>query len=132
MNKDKIQNILAGYETDKLIAINVLNMRLEKNLGKAGGNFWIGNGVQFGEMGSRDLWRFSEDFSCAWDVLEFLSEKYECSTAIGREYPYKRMVYTARMIGGLYQYDNPELKLWVLANTAPLAICRLALLTVTS
>ena len=130
VTKDQIANLLNEYKTDKLVAINVLGMQLESNLGLAGGHFWVGNGVRFGEMRQCDLWRFSDDFSCAWDVLEFLSQKYECSTAVGREYPFNRGVYVARMVGGRYQYNNPELKLYALAETAPLANCRLALLTV--
>lgn len=72
----------------------------------------------------------STDISAAWKALEFASSKYECSTCVGREYPFGRLTYVARFVGGKLAYDTPELKMYALAETAPLAISRLVLLAV--
>ena len=131
MNKKEILNMSAGREIDILVLRDVMKYK----------PVFVEEGSIFGTPGELDHWYDengvfvmlgtspSKDISDAWKVLEFLSQKYECSTAAGREYPYKREIYVARMVGGLYQYDNPDLRLYAFANTAPLAICRVALLT---
>ncbi len=123
MNKDltreEILKMPAGIEIDMLIATEVFKRTAHPKNPKK----FLG---QLGRYVSP--LPYSHSIRAAWTILEFISSKYECSTAIGREYPFHRGTYCARFVGGKLVYDTPELKMYALAETAPLAVCRLSLL----
>ncbi len=121
ITREEILNMPAGIEIDMLIATEVFKRTAHPK-----------NPKKFlGRLGRYVSPRhYSHAISAAWEILEFISSKYECSTAIGREYPFQRGTYCARFVGGKLFYDTPELKMYALAETAPLAVCRCALLAV--
>lgn len=130
MTESVIWDMPAGREMDALVAE------------KAMGFHHITTGVDYPDrcFGIPAQWhrtdksqiipRYSNDIVAAWEVLEYLSNKYECATAVGREYPYGRMMYTAFIRGGNRRYGTIDHTLSATAETAPLAICRMALLAV--
>ena len=70
LSEEQILHMPAGYELNKLIAEEVMGWRLEKNLGDAGGSFWIGHGGSFGDMPERNLPDFSGENAPALSVAE--------------------------------------------------------------
>lgn len=128
MTKDEILHMSAGREMDALIAVETMGWT---ELSEYYPNIMTDLfGTPPNETGSFQeiVPRYSTDISAAWDALEVVSRKYGCATTVGREYPFGRMVYAAALIGGSLRYEDPSLRLSALANTAPLAVCRLLLL----
>lgn len=146
ITRSEILKMSAGRQIDALVAKQLFGLveNPDELTNKDETWFWIHpkSGVLIGEsyplrLSDKGLYshqweRFlpSTDISAAWKALEFASSKYECSTCVGREYPFGRLTYCARFIGGKLAYDTPELKMYALAETAPLAISRLVLLAV--
>lgn len=128
MNKEEILNMPAGCEINKLIAENVLGMRLEKNYGLAGGFYWVGNGFQFGEMSESYLPDYSGDMNVAWSLIEKLENgQPEILCNISR-------ISENGQRDGLEWHchlrciDGNSTYYYAIADTVPLAICRAALL----
>jgi hypothetical protein len=120
MTRDDILNMQAGYELNKLIAEFVFGMKLEKNHGFAGGYYWVGNGVLFGDVPAHGMPDYSTDISSAWEVVDKL---VRFSITI-ESFP-KGVL--CRFFGA-GQTTAGDAVGW--ADTAPLAICRAALLAV--
>jgi hypothetical protein len=125
-------NMPAGREMDALIAREIFGMTIDRTFK---GEWVVNPSYYIGSLGESRArgWApkpYSTDIAAAWEVLEAVSKKYECATVVGREYPYGRMMYAAALVGGNLRYDNPYLRLSALADTAPLAICRAALIAV--
>lgn len=141
MTRDEILNMPAGREMDVLISDKVFGMRLEKNYGLAGGYYWVGNGVHFGERPANDVEEYSTDIAAAWKVVEKISEMLlseKLSAPNGYNYltlsqlGYKTG-YAASfdcLFNDNWYEDITEYKFAARAETAPLAICRAALLAV--
>jgi hypothetical protein len=120
MTRDEILNMPAGYEMNKLIAEHIFGMRIEENHGLAGGFYWVGNGVQFGDMRVQNVPDYSTDIEAAWKVVE---KMVRFSITI-ESFP-KGVL--CRFFGA-GQTTAGDAVGW--ADTAPLAICRAALLAV--
>ena len=78
MTRDEILNMPAGYEMNKLIAINVMGWALVNNHGAAGGKFWVGHGGSFGDMPEKYLPDFSGEIAPAFSVVEKLCNENGC------------------------------------------------------
>lgn len=125
MTRDEILNMPAGHEMDKLITEFVFGMRLEKNHGLSGGFYWVGNGVQFGDMRMREVPDYSTDISDAWNVFEKFTKE-----------PFAWHVETVNLSDGKLEYwaclwgdhGSSIVEYSASAETASLAICRAALL----
>lgn len=122
MTRDDILNMPAGREMDAQIAQSVFGMRLTKNHGLAGGFYWVGNGVQFGIMQERDIFAFSTDIAAAWKVTEKFWSVEVNKYLDGKEW----RAYVVRLSNDNKSNSDGG----SFADTAPLAICRAALLAV--
>ncbi len=116
MTRDEILNMQAGHELNKLIAEFVFGMKLEKNHGFAGGYYWVGNGVLFGDVPAHGMPDYSTDIEAAWTVVEKMTDgetpnDFELRTSIRG-------------------WRCDFYKGYASAETAPLAICKAALLAV--
>ena len=122
MTNEEILKKPAGHELNKLIAEFVFGMKLEKNHGFAGGYYWVGNGILFGEMPAQGTPDYSTNISAAWEVAgKVANEDSDLSVHITGEYP--RGFWRCIFENAFVNYD-------VTAETAPLAICRAALMAV--
>lgn len=99
MNADEIRNMPAGREMDELIARRVMGIKPPP---------------------SSDVWLvlpYSTDIAAAWEVVEKMGDKFDD---------------LERGTGGFYMVTvypgNPNMPIVVRGETAPLAICRAALL----
>jgi len=120
MTRDDILNMPAGREMDAQIAQSVFGMRLTKNHGLAGGFYWVGNGVQFGIMQEQDTPAYSTDISAAWEVVEKMGN-------VDKLHDVELRTSIRGWICNIFNsFDSFEVN----ADTAPLAICRAALLAV--
>ena len=126
MNRDEILNMPAGYEINKLVAINVMGWALVNNHGAAGGKFWIGHGGSFGDISEMYLPDFSGDMNVAWSVVDAMCKKH-FRYEIGGNFMGLAHKYAA-FDNEQWADKNPLYKAW--ADTMPLAICRAALLAV--
>ena len=120
MNKDEILNMPAGYEINKLIAINVMGWALVNNHGAAGGKFWIGHGGSFGDMPESYLPDFSGEIAPAFSVVEKLCNENGCDIV-------KVCKRDPELLRGEWSCIF-GLGFEAFGETAPLAICRAALL----
>lgn len=115
MNHDEILNMPAGREMDALIAKKVMGLQ------KCGDSFvdglyWLPSGIPDYPP------EYSSDMSAAWQVVESL-----------RKRDYRIFLSYARNIVTItLDHDNhhKDMDFWIEAKTAPLAICRAALLAV--
>lgn len=125
MNRDEILNMPAGYEINKLVAINVMGWALVNNHGAAGGKFWIGHGGSFGDISEMYLPDFSGDMNVAWSAIEKLKvsgfEAWLMNEQVYKDFP--GQVYACKLYG-------KGIVCFCLGETMPLAICRAALLAV--
>ncbi len=103
------------------IAVYVFGMKLERNHGYGGGYYWIGNGVQFGEMSQHDLPEWDTDISAAWEVVKEMNAK---------NYWFGCQVLSSKCQA--WFSNEPGFNIDATAKTfeLPLAICRAALLAV--
>jgi hypothetical protein len=122
MNQYTILNMPAGYELNKLIAENVLGMRLEKNYGLAGGYYWVGNGFHFGDLLDRYLPDYSGELAPAFSVVEKLCNENGCDLV-------KVCKRDPELLRGEWSC-NFGIGHEAFGETVPLAICRAALLVV--
>ena len=120
MTRDEILKMPAGYEMNKLIATNVMGWALVNNHGEAGGKFWIGHGGSFGDMPERYLPDFSGEIAPAFSVVEKLQES-GLGFSISDYSPSK---------GWCAEFYGKQQNSKADGETAPLAICRAALLAV--
>ena len=118
MTRDEILNMPAGHELNKLVAEHIFGMRIEENHGLAGGFYWVGNGVQFGDMRVQNVPDYSTDIEAAWEVVDKLVR-----FSITIESFSKGVLCRFFSAGQTAAGDAVG---W--ADTAPLAICRAALL----
>ncbi len=141
MTRDDILNMPAGYEINKLIAINVMGWALVNNHGAAGGKFWIGHGGSFGDMPERYLPDFSGEIAPAFSVVEKINLMIaENILEIENDYNYLTLECVGYTTGYAASFDClldhewfeniTNYKYAARADTAPLAICRAALLAV--
>lgn len=134
MTRDEILNMPAGYEMNKLIAEHIFGMWIEENHGMAGGFYWVGNGVQFGDMRVQNVPDYSTDISAAWEVYEKIIS--DCKSNNGEPDFFMLNAYQACPERGWYiakiwaHYDGDIVEFELTAPSAPLAICRAALLAV--
>lgn len=130
MTRDEILSMLAGYEMNKLIAEFVFGMRLEENHGFAGGFYWVGNGIQFGDVRAQNVPDYSTEIEAAWVVVEKIIELFGCDVSAENRADIRAhtRVCICKFQYGKLEYDNPDLLLYVFGETVPLAICRAALL----
>jgi len=128
MSRDEILNMPAGREMDKWIAIHIMKLDDIPLYGApcpyCGSEMW--HGKERSRCSSCNEWRYSpykqysDDIAAAWEVVEKLklhigptsNEKQESWYASNR-----------------HNFNDPDLII-VIADTAPLAICRAALLAV--
>lgn len=126
MKREEILNMPAGREMDALIAEKVMGWKLVQNQGEGGGLYWVGHGGVFGDMHKNQTPEFSEDILDAWRVIEKMHENKYQYTLRGHFMGVEQHIAT---------FDHQD---WADANplysahgaTAPLAICRAALLAV--
>jgi hypothetical protein len=124
MNRDEIMKLEAGRELDTLVAEKVMGLTADKeHCPYCGAEMWIG--ALRSRCSSCSEWRYgwyknySDDISAAWEVVEKIREYIECI------WPNDRGLWS------LLSYERLEEGLTtVSAETAPLAICRAALLAV--
>jgi len=126
MTRDEILNMQAGREMDALIEHHIFGRTLCAK-----------NEASYIKRlnGYEDLRRhkpYSTDIGAARKVVEEMTENFKCDVSIanrssGNDCP---RIYVCRIQYGTLEYDNPDLLLYVVADTAPLAICRAALLAV--
>lgn len=107
----------AGPEMDALIAERVMEWTLVENQGAAGGRFWQGGDVAFGDMSEFYPPRFSTDIVAAWEVVEKLA---------GDEFGRVELTWDMREGGWVCSWGI-RFGARAVALTAPLAICRAAL-----
>jgi len=141
MTRDEILKMPAGYEINKLIAINVMGWALVNNHGAAGGKFWIGHGGSFGDIPERYLPDFSGEIAPAFSVAEKINLMVaENILEIENDYNYLSLECVGHTVGYAASFDCifdyewfeniTNYKYAARADTAPLAICRAALLAV--
>jgi len=137
MTRDEILNMPAGREMDALIAEKVMGWNI---LTKPDGyRYWADTDGEFAcgvppEEGyfedEEDLhllkWHPSESILWAWDVVEVLRGKFWSTTITQWDHSRKTVV-TCEYRSGRGEHKAP---LYADADTAPLAICRAALLAV--
>lgn len=128
MTREDIEKMEAGYEINKLIAINVMGWTLVNNHGFAGGRFWIGHGGSFGDMSESYLPDFSGELAPAFSAIEKMCEKH-FRFEIGGNFMGLGHKYAA-FDNEQWADQNPLYKAW--ADTTPLAICRAALIATIS
>jgi len=123
MKRDEILNMPAGREMDTIILRDILKYK----------PVYVQDGSLFGVVGELDCWYDedgvfvslgtspSNDISTAWKVVEKMKE-YELHIMSGCNFKqYPNMLYGAK-------FENKNWSFVALGNTAPLAICRAALL----
>lgn len=112
MTREEILNMPAGIEMDMLIATQVFNRKAHPSKNKI-----------LGQVGRYVSPRhYSIAIMAAWEVVEKMTE-YELHIMSGCNFKrYPNMPYSAK-------FENKNWSFVALANTAPLAICRAALLT---
>lgn len=140
MTREEILAMPAGYEINKLIAINVMGWALVNNQGAAGGKFWIGHGGSFGDMPERYLPDFSVEIAPAFSVVEKINLMIADNILeIENDYNYLSLECVGYTVGYAASFDCIFESNWyedvtnykhaARGETAPLAICRAALLT---
>ena len=126
MTRDEILNLEAGREMDALIAEKVMgekqpnyvhaNLHMEYPETSTCGNWQCFNIFEHGDICEWHPKQFSTDISAAWEVVEMMGDKFD-NVGHGEEW---YCVYRPDEWGNI-----------VYADSAPLAICRAALLAVT-
>lgn len=128
MTRDEILNMPAGREMDALIWLSLNDKPLDiLTCRHIDGDVQPHAGYPLGHISPPC---YSTDISSAWEVVEKIVENFKCDVSIanrssGNDCP---RIYVCRIQYGTLEYDNPDLLLYVVADTAPLAICRAALL----
>ena len=119
MNAEDIRNMEAGRELDALVAEKVMGWQWYDGHGTAGPSYWETQGGEFAHFGEFEP---STDIAAAWEVVEKMAELVgPISVAWGSFGTEGNMASVMAFMG------NPP---GVVAPTAPLAICRAALLAV--
>ena len=116
MNKDEILNMSAGREMDMLVGEKVMGW-IYNQLGDA----WIREGQPW--VGC-DAFHPSTDISAAWDVVEKLHSDF----SIDLSYDDPQTIEPIKWCCELYAKSEPYQDYEARADSAPLAICRAALL----
>lgn len=116
--QSKISKIEAGRTMDTLVAKRVFGLDV---VASSNGFYFENNGKFPGRAPLLELPRYSTNIAAAWKVVENLTSDYEIT--ITRATGYK--------VGCLFIVGASEDWIFSEAETAPLAICRAALLAVT-
>jgi hypothetical protein len=133
MNRDEIMKLEAGRELDTLVAEKVMGLTADKeHCPYCGAEMWIG--ALRSRCSSCSEWRYgwyknySDDISAAWEVIEKLETHPDqilfSLVRKGAEMHLLKWCAEFRKCLGSQKYYYAE------AKTAPLAICRAALLAV--
>lgn len=125
MTREEILNMPAGREMDVLIAETVLCLQVIKDP--------LAFYVYEGGLEMCLMPFYSIDIKAAWDVVEKIVELSGADFTVGNRQSLKQGAARsciAKIQYGSFEYDNPDLLLYVVSDTAPLAICRAALLAV--
>lgn len=123
MTRDEILSMSAGRETDVLIAEKVMGWT-RAHVGSFGTQFW--NTPNESIKAEPAIPDYSTEIHAAWDVIEVLERDWEVEISTGhnfRDYPgqsYGCRIANKRVLSVMF----------CLAESAPLAICRAALLAV--
>jgi hypothetical protein len=134
MDRNEIMKMPAGKEIDRLLAITMGWPKIDKarDYDARMGIQWSypSDGVWKFEPGLARLWTPSKEIHDAWEAVEILHNRYGCdvSAELRRDIHANKTVGICRVQYGKVAYDNPDLLLYVLAETVPLAICRAVLL----
>jgi hypothetical protein len=136
MTRDEIENILKESEINALIAQKIFGLPVIEL--KDANCPYCGDEMRFCGERSRCVacneWRYSpyknytDDIAAAWEVVEFLRRKFWSTNIVCWDYS-ERWVVTCEYRTG---HGEPKKTLYADAETAPLAICRAALLAVMS
>ena len=123
MNNDEILSMPAGREMDALI--------FEYVFGFEKGTFPVHAPMKskIGDYMVRPIQEYSSDISAAWEVAETLSDKFDFAIVNNQnfgKYPDLHYGFRLQAIGE----DSHIKTIFALGETAPLAICRAALLAV--
>jgi len=131
MNQEEILNMPAGRELDTLVLLDIMNLKPS----------YIQEGSLFGVVGELDCWydeggKFyplgtspSTDISWAWKVAEKLSDKFDFALVNNQYFlNYPNLHYGFRLQA--IDVHSHIKTVFALGETAPLAICRAALLVV--
>jgi hypothetical protein len=136
MTRDEILNMPAGEEIDKLIAEKVMGWHIQEE--KGGRNQWLDSDGHYQHMVSRYdgyedaedfetiCWHPSESILWAWEVVEFLRRRFWSTNIVCWDFSDKWVITCEHRTG----HGEPKKTLYADAETAPLAICRAALLAV--
>ena len=124
MNRDEISKVHAGREMDMLIAVEVMGWRVDAETAYSPSG--SANARQV-EMGEPWLPYYSTDMSDAWMVMEKMeSHPDEILLSLSRHgTTHENLVWGATF----RECRGQQKDFYFEANTAPLAICRAALLT---
>jgi len=117
MTREEILQFEAGPELDRLVAEQVMRWRLDEDWRE-----WFD--AQGHSQGWQEDFRPSTDIAAAWEVVIKLVSKYSFNLA-----SYMDVLDTTR-IQWLADFGSATKIYRALASTAPLAICRAALLVV--
>jgi hypothetical protein len=112
MTRDEILNMPAGREMDALVAEKVMGWRLHPHK-----THWMTNNNNFRRIGT---FLPSDDISAAWEVVEKMKEKGRLYLIVSDDIGYKAEILL----------NDPVPMATAQCDTAPLAICRAALLAV--
>jgi hypothetical protein len=124
MTRDEILNTPAGRELDALVAEKVMELKVDYEFSDV-----LEPRVPF-LVDKYDEWgylpNYSTDIAAAWEVVEFLRRKFWSTNIVCWDYSVKWVVTCEYRTG----HGEPKKTLYADADTAPLAICRAALLAV--
>jgi hypothetical protein len=135
MTKDEIMNMPAGQEMDVLIAEKVMGWHAVMENGfnhwvNVDGGFQCGVAPYDGFEDEEDFhtlkWHPSESILWAWEVVEKLHPN--CSFLLDYDDP--QTIESLKWCCLFFDKDEPYKEYEARANTAPLAICRAALLAI--
>jgi hypothetical protein len=126
MTRDEILNMPAGREMDVLVLVSVMGIEYSE---KDGENYreWSNCYTERACFVFRDIPHYSADISAAWEVVEKLRDTsddepdYWTITDLGNAW---------RVTSNWAHHDGDIENFSIEAETAPLAICRAALLAV--